>query len=421
MRQTDKQTDRPTVSFFKLNLEMPLSRSKTNSNVCEIVGKSVDLPTAVLPTRRDVVKCFYLIFIQRKVSLGGKNPAAKDVATEVGLKLEELWNNASIPTTDSNNICNRIVLEHNKVQTLNKSYKRDKDTESGRAKIQIFNLELDKLFDLCPCKCEDYSFCHCSVRVPLLERDFLPDQRGPRLMRMEGLDVGTTRRLKKRIERKTAEVDREEKRRKLSMTSSNGCNTQHQLDAPESDNPCLDEDEEFESPRNIWKETSQCRMKMEQFARTCDKVGVSDVAGAHLASALFADLDKCRGEEDKMGIVCDGEKLSREREKVRKALRQEQLVPGMPVCGLYFDGRNDNTKVLSSDTEGKKHQLVQKEHHISLIREPESGYLSHVTPTEKGASGIASAIQSFLTEEDVDLSTLLCLGTDGENTNTGTV
>lgn len=206
-------------------------------------------------------------------------------------------------------------MEHNKVQTLNKSFRRDKDTESGRAKIQIFNLELDKLFDLCPCKCEDYSLCRCSVRVPLLERDFLLDQRGPRLMRMEGLDLGTTRRLKKRIERKTAEVDREEKRRKLSMTSSDDCNTQQQPDAPESDDSCLDDDEEFGSPRNIWKKTSQCRMRMEQFARTCDKVGVSDVAGAHLASALFADLDKWICEEDKVGIVCDGKKLSREREK----------------------------------------------------------------------------------------------------------
>ena len=146
---------------------------------------------------------------------------------------------------------------------------------------------------------------------------------------------------------------------------------------------------------------------------------MSDAAASHLASALFSDLDKALKEEDRFNIVCDRNKICRERKKVRKTLIQEQLTPGMEVCGLYFDGRNDDTKVLRPGSVGKAHQSVKKEHHISLIKEPDSVYQGHVTATEKGAEGVAQAMQGFLNEHEVSKPTLRVIGADGENTNTG--
>jgi len=69
---------------------MPLPRSKTSSSVWEIVGGPEDLTSTVLPTCRDVVKCFNLVFTEQKVLLGGKDPSAKDVALTVALRVKDL-------------------------------------------------------------------------------------------------------------------------------------------------------------------------------------------------------------------------------------------------------------------------------------------------------------------------------------------
>ena len=68
----------------------------------------------------------------------------------------------------------------------------------------------------------------------------------------------------------------------------------------------------------------------------------------------------------------------REKKKKRKDI-QERERPTL-LRGLYFDSRKDRTLQLTR-LDGKKYRKTIVEEHVSLIQEPESKYLSHVTPS----------------------------------------
>lgn len=59
------------------------------------------------------------------------------------------------------------------------------------------------------------------------------------------------------------------------------------------------------------------------------------------------------------------------------------------------------------------------EEHISLVEEPGSKYIGHITPESGTGSGIASSILSFCGNRGISLDHLLVIGSDGTNVNTG--
>jgi len=70
---------------------------------------------------------------------------------------------------------------------------------------------------------------------------------------------------------------------------------------------------------------------------------------------------------------------------------------------------------------GKKSQypkIVVKEH-ISLVQEPNSEYLGHVTPDNGTSKSIHKAICTFSLDNDVDTSNLVAIGCEGTNVHTG--
>uniref|UniRef100_A0A6P7H1G5 Uncharacterized protein LOC114349192 n=1 Tax=Diabrotica virgifera virgifera TaxID=50390 RepID=A0A6P7H1G5_DIAVI len=57
--------------------------------------------------------------------------------------------------------------------------------------------------------------------------------------------------------------------------------------------------------------------------------------------------------------------------------------------------------------------------HVSIIYEPGSGYLGHVSPLSGSAENIKNAICMFLTEFNINRSDILAIGCDGTVINTG--
>ena len=88
------------------------------------------------------------------------------------------------------------------------------------------------------------------------------------------------------------------------------------------------------------------------------------------------------------------------------------------VHGLYFDGRKDDTLVIES-IHKKRVSRVVKEEHISLIQEPGSNYIGHVSPQSGKASDISSSIISHLSEQNISLDEFVMVGCDGTAINTG--
>jgi hypothetical protein len=85
---------------------------------------------------------------------------------------------------------------------------------------------------------------------------------------------------------------------------------------------------------------------------------------------------------------------------------------------LYFDSRKDRTLQLTR-LDGKKYRKTIVEEHVSLIQEPESKYLSHVTPCSGRAKNITKSITDFLTENGMSANNTVAVRYDGTNVNTG--
>jgi len=114
-------------------------------------------------------------------------------------------------------------------------------------------------------------------------------------------------------------------------------------------------------------------------------------------------------------MVIDKNKVRRERVKIRKRL-QDNIQK--EISGLYFDGRKDKTRVqLKKGT--KYYARTISEEHITLVCEPGSQYLGHVTPSGGDAKNIQKSIVKFLSKNDIDTRQLVAIGCDGTNVNTG--
>ena len=83
---------------------------------------------------------------------------------------------------------------------------------------------------------------------------------------------------------------------------------------------------------------------------------------------------------------------------------------------MFFDGKLD--EMLMKIKRGEKfHAIRQKEEHITITEEPGSKYLGHIVPGKGTASCIATSLEVFLSDKNVELRAIRCDGTD---TNTGT-
>src|SRR5277367_5005210 len=160
---------------------------------------------------------------------------------------------------------------------------------------------------------------------------------------------------------------------------------------PEQDSDNEGNDAYYALPAHIAQSSvSKGPVKLKAFARACDRYGIGDRPTAALASSLLHDADHNRDENEKLNlvIVIDNNKVRRARAKNREDTRLQQLVPNMKVSGLYFDGRKDVSKVLKMGEDGKWHPGNLSEEHISLVQEPGSNYLDHVTPVNGTAKVI---------------------------------
>ena len=111
-------------------------------------------------------------------------------------------------------------------------------------------------------------------------------------------------------------------------------------------------------------------------------------------------------------LVVDKNKVRRERERLLASLRRN--VGDVELQALYFDGRKDSTFVYS---QSKRKMIVEE--HVTLVQEPSSRYLEHVTPCVSKAIGLKDSIMHFLAEKMINIDGLQAIECDGTAVNTG--
>ncbi|GBN92321.1 hypothetical protein AVEN_52993-1 [Araneus ventricosus] len=62
---------------------------------------------------------------------------------------------------------------------------------------------------------------------------------------------------------------------------------------------------------------------------------------------------------------------------------------------------------------------IKKKEHSSLIQEPDSVYIGHITPTSRSPEDIVTSIISYLPGSSISLEKLVVIGCDGTAIYTG--
>uniref|UniRef100_A0A6P7F0G4 Uncharacterized protein LOC114324720 n=1 Tax=Diabrotica virgifera virgifera TaxID=50390 RepID=A0A6P7F0G4_DIAVI len=174
-----------------------------------------------------------------------------------------------------------------------------------------------------------------------------------------------------------------------------------------------DEIEDFQSQSLI--STTSLTMTDVTFpvvARTLDRYGVSDRAGAAIISAAFQDIGLIT--ESDSSRVIDRSRVRRARSKARATISDEPTIFDTDTIGLFYDGRKDKTLIHE---DGRRR--VTQEEHITILKEPDSEYLGHISLKTGDAKTICNSILTFLSSKSIDANQIMAIGCDGTAVNTG--
>lgn len=192
--------------------------------------------------------------------------------------------------------------------------------------------------------------------MPVEEQIFLIDQRSNRKMYITGIDF----------------VAEKQKQLKQRRTKTEWVSTSN-IDQTENNITGVTDPQINVSPNTVNEQSTLPRntRNINKLAETIVRFNVSPTAGAAIASSAL----ECYGivSEDNTSNVIDRSKVRRAIKTVERNLNnvEDRIV----VKRLYFDGRKDRTKTYQD----KRVKIVVEEH-ISLVNEPGSGYLGHVSP-----------------------------------------
>ena len=328
-----------------------------------------------------------------KPEVNTKEPTVAEISQRIAVQTEELWRKSSIPITTHARILQLIRGYHDKYMKLMNPVKGRQNDKAHKSILSIFAKDGDnKLFDIASCKCI-FKACHCAKprKVPTDEQPFLTDQRTLRLMCISSVDIVATQKITKTIKRKEKEANRIAKFRKsttedeynihdMESDSQDDFDYEDNCDDSNFAGKLLDHQQhDNDLPISSTSTTPMLPPGLPTLARACNRHGVSDRCAAALASAVLQDFGVITP-TDKSKVI-DKNRIRRER---KKSAHLQFCKQADDLCGLYFDDRKDKT--LINTKEGSKHyRKTVVEEQLSLIQEPGSRYLGHVSPDNGSA------------------------------------
>ena len=146
----------------------------------------------------------YYHYVRIEFKLLKKEPAFKDTAAVITKRLEYLWKLASIPTVLTAPIIQMLKTHRDKMANIMKSINTKKKNKSILKQIEDFKKSRKTtLFDISACKCSEFRkrCCSCERQVPIMEQQFLLDQRSERKMAIGAVDVETMNKNFKKIQK----------------------------------------------------------------------------------------------------------------------------------------------------------------------------------------------------------------------------
>lgn len=389
---------------------------------CPIFGDSRKLPGDQLPSNEDVLMyCNYIR--EEKKSNCRFEPAFSEISKTVASDVEKLFSSVSIPVVSYKRIIQLITSLHQKYLKAKKLFGNKRNsTSTGEKKISDFKTAAKKLFDISSCKCSEVEKCNCSEekKIPSSQREFLSDQRTTRSKRILLQSFST---IDEDVECLTRSISNLSGNTLSSFTSITGTNcSQKSTSSVESSpsNKSVVYEPSYRQKLKISTSSThnQNRIEFKETALTSQRYNISNRATAALVTSSLIDVGLITKNETK--LITDKNKIVREKRKTQTVLKKlAETCGNNEYQGIYFDGRKDNT-VIQVKKGFKYYRQTVREEHISLVSEPKSKYVGHVTPISGQSSDIANSIYEFLLKEHPQsVGNINVIGCDGTAVNTG--
>ena len=288
-------------------------------------------------------------------------------------------------------------------------------------------MEMGEFFDVCSFACPSASCfqvhckakncdgfhlaCKCDVKVPKREIQVLFDQHCARKLIIADIDRNVSRmwaraaardeamKVAAEMEKVQAEVRQEQVQLDFFDESA--------YEVGDNDKSKIDKDY---IQMNISDNSSKRNLtKLPTLASVCDRYGISNYAGAAIASATLVDyaiitkIDKCQ--------VIGPQKLKDKRRRCREERREAELGNLKKLTFLYFDGKKIMTRlIVKNNKTGRWNPTIKLDDHYVVLTEPGNDYLTHVTPKTGHGKVVARAIYDFLVEHELTNQPLYVAG-----------
>uniref|UniRef100_A0A1B6CMK4 Uncharacterized protein n=1 Tax=Clastoptera arizonana TaxID=38151 RepID=A0A1B6CMK4_9HEMI len=217
-----------------------------------------------------------------------------------------------------------------------KSFKRDKEKDKYKEKIEEFKQKALSLFDVSACKCKIAYSCNCKKvpeicecpisisckcekdkKMPVLELKFMYFQRNLGQGKIGNLDKKESKKITKRLQRKEIKNQVMSSNIPLVSHSQPSCSKDATKPRIASDGSSMEEEESDSSGDNYIpiqsKQPWQMRIQLKNTALASDRFGVSDRATAAIASSVMHDVGLATKEDDSLIIdknkVIGGKKI----------------------------------------------------------------------------------------------------------------
>ena len=413
--RSEKEAERP--GFFKL------------------LGAPSELPKSELPTLRQCLQYVLLIDDRTLTPL-----TKRGKITSVVKELMGIWKsvNPLLPISLEKTAVERLLKEYEKARGLAKPGKEN------RAEYTKFNERLDKLFDICKCKCtivecseyddcdgcefESHVYCSCkrNDKIPRIELKFINAQRckvgAKSTMQIGRVDSAEAQRQTIHLKRKYGEKSSDTQKQTSTTTIVAGCSNYEDVSDDEP-NPASQSESEYSSGEGPH---TRNYLDVSKVAAAAIRYGVSNRATSAICTATLAavkDAGWISTDADIQSV--DRHKIDRAKSALMKGAQKDSNEALKGVVCILFDGRKDDTKVISKGEDGRYHQRVIKEEHYSVCGEPGGQYLTHLTVDSKerksgqsAAQQLAQAIYDWLDDNNM-CKNIVAIGGDSTNVNTG--
>lgn len=379
---------------------------RNKSKNCHIFGAGKELPKNALPTYEDVMK--YFISVTQSNGNVFRDSAKKAIEV-VALDVEKIWTRASIPIIKHCTIVTRLKAYHQKYNAIKKYAENQQTSDKYKNKLKMFQKHSKLIFDIATCKCQLNTSCDCTKdrKIPIREREFLADQRGARKMMIGPVDnkiskaivASNARKLKQKMLGESSQIPAIS----LTLSSDNFRSNKNVTN--------IENYEEFTPSIPTPNGTQNINRTLPTVARTLDRFGISDRSGAAIVSATLKDFGVITAEDS--SNVIDRSKIRRVRSLARSQSMDGNKMDIDSYIGISFDSRKDNTMVYEDNRKS-----IKVEEHITLLKEPGSQYIGHISLQECNAKHISEKMFAFLLKNDLQKS-VVAIGCDGTVVNTG--